>query len=340
MAVKHVGIDTKLDFDDVLVSPCVTEVESRSQVKLEVQHGEELNHMVNIPVMASNMTATGTQEMALALAEQNAITCLHKHHSMQELREVYKELTPEQVTNNVFVSIGMGDDDFLFYQKLSEDLGFAPNVCIDVANGYMVKFHQFCERVAREAKEAVVMAGNVCTPEGVRRLSDHGVDIVKLGIGPGSACTTRIKTGIGHSQFSAILECVQKNNNENLKFCSDGGCRTPADLVKAFAAGANFVMLGGMLAGTDESDVERNEGGVVYHGMASRKAQEIHGGGLKEYRASEGAEIKTSEKGQVSEVIKDIYGGLRSACTYTGFPALEELIKGNVQFTRVNKVHR
>ena len=199
------------------------------------------------------------------------------------------------------------------------------------------------------------MAGNVCTPDMVSELILHGgVDIVKIGIGPGSACTTRLKAGVGYPQLSAIAECshaahgIRSGNGRLGLICADGGCRYPADVAKAYAAGADFVMLGGMIAGTDEcegeweydvnDDGEEYKTHLTFYGMSSRKAQEKHGDSLRDYRSSEGRVLKVPYKGPVSDTIQDICGGVRSACAYTGATCLKDFSK-TAKFVRVNRVH-
>lgn len=255
--------------------------------------------------------------------------------------------------------MGIKEEDFQKLLDLTGVIGYFPNICIDVANGYTDDFVNACKRVRSLADglsaNPVIMAGNVCTPEMVQEIILHGgVDIVKIGIGPGSVCTTRLKTGVGYPQLSAVLECSHaahglRNGKGRLGLiCADGGCRQPADVAKAFAAGADFVMLGGMLAGTDECEgawvTEFGWDEVVvkkslqFYGMSSEKAQNKYGDGLKDYRSSEGRVISVPYKGLASDVISDILGGLRSACAYTGATCLKDFAK-TAEFIRVNNIH-
>jgi GMP reductase len=308
--------------------------------------------------------------MAQSLKKFRAITCLHKHYNIEDY--VYDTLD----LNYCWYSMGINSDEIDKLQKIVDAMQEVPNICIDVANGYTDNFVDFCNKVRNHfGKSPIIMAGNVCTPEMVQELILHGgVDIVKVGIGPGSACTTRLKTGIGYPQLSAIDECSHaahglKSGDKHLGLiCADGGCRTPSDVVKAFAANADFVMLGGMLAGAEECEGEweyeylcqivnndrsinsewwqNNDPGyntesrkksLKFYGMSSHKAQEKYGG-IKSYRASEGRVVTVPYKGFASNIIEDILGGIRSACAYVGASSLKDLPKC-VEFIRVNRVH-
>ncbi|HEX9827508.1 MAG TPA: GMP reductase, partial [Flavobacteriaceae bacterium] len=220
-------------------------------------------------------------------------------------------------------------------------------ICIDVANGYSEHFVEFVKQTRDQYPDKVIIAGNVVTGEMVEELLLSGADIVKVGIGPGSVCTTRVKTGVGYPQLSAIIECADAAHGLGGQIISDGGCTIPGDVAKAFGAGADFVMLGGMLAGHDESGGELIErDGKPYkkfYGMSSQTAMEKHVGGVAEYRASEGKTVEVPYKGDVETTVQDILGGLRSTCTYVGAQRLKELTK-RTTFIRVaeqeNKVYK
>lgn len=345
--------DPKLDFDDVLLVPQRSKLVSRKDVNVSRSFGfyHSPRKWWGIPIIAANMDTTGTYNMAEALAKHNAITCLHKHHDVDRMRDYFIHSNNH---HNAWVSIGMGKtkadwrESLEKLEKIRDAICEEPNVCIDVANGYTERFVEWCAHVRQYFSESIIMAGNVCTPEMVSELILHAkADIVKVGIGPGSACTTRLKTGVGYPQLSAIIECVHaahglSSNTGNGLICSDGGCRQAGDVAKAFAAGADFVMLGGMLAGTDECEGEWKFDGekhyFVFYGMSSKKAQEKNGSGLEHYRSSEGRVKKIERKGPVDNVIQDILGGIRSACTYTGATCLKNLNK-TAKFVRVNRVH-
>jgi GMP reductase len=360
--------DTKLDFDDVLLVPQRSRAASRQEVVLEktisFYHSEQKWH--GVPIMAANMDSTGTFAMSQKLIEYKSITCLHKHYNVDDYLENISDF------NYQWVSIGIKKEDILKLEQISNAMGDIPNICIDVANGYTDDFVNCCNNVRNKfGSRPIIMAGNVCTPEMVQELILHGgVDIVKVGIGPGSACTTRLKTGIGFPQLSAISECSHaahglKNGDKRLGLiCADGGCRTSSDIVKAFAANADFVMIGGMLAGTEQCEGEweyeykydedhinvnglntpfwqpqivKNKISLKFYGMSSHEAQQKYGG-IKNYRASEGRVINVPYKGCASSILDDITGGIRSACAYVGANSLKDLPKC-AEFIRVNRTH-
>jgi GMP reductase len=360
--------DVKLDFDDVLLVPARSPNASRADVELKrnLQFYQSNRMWRGIPLMASNMDTVGTLKMAEALTSQRVITCLHKFHNPID----FNLATNLQYS---WVTIGMGNpvaSIILTLQKNIRYSNYFPNICIDIANGYTDKFVGYCAEIREVVgRDPIIMAGNVCTPEQVQELILHGgVDIVKIGIGPGSACTTRLKTGVGYPQLSAIDECAHaahglKSGEKRLGLiCADGGCRTPADVCKAFAANADFVMLGTMLAGTDECDGEwiykkkyktnwldsgmpngvllvdtDQKEAMKFYGMSSDKAHEKHNG-IKEYSTSEGREMLVPYRGPVKDVLKDITGGLRSCCAYIGATSLKDMAKC-AKFVRVNRPH-
>lgn len=358
--------EPKLDFDDVLLVPQRSKAASRKEVdinrKFSFYHSNQT--WVGIPIVAANMDTTGTFAMSQELSKQKMITCLHKHYDIKSYKEKIFDC------NYQWVSIGIKKEDLNKLSNICEHINTVPNICIDVANGYTDDFVHFCRKVREKfGSNPIIMAGNVCTPEMVQELILHGgVDIVKIGIGPGSACTTRLKTGVGFPQLSAIAECSHaahglKSEDRRLGLiCADGGCRTPADVVKAFAANADFVMIGGMLSGTEQCEgeweyeyfcktgnsiwwqtfdpgnsSEKRKKALKFYGMSSHTAQEKYGG-IKNYRSSEGRVKKVSYKGCASSVIMDITGGIRSACAYMGSSSLKDLPKC-AEFIRVNRTH-
>ena len=341
----NINNDVKLDFDDVLLIPQRSRAASRSLVDLKKTYkfyysSQEWN---GIPIIGANMDSVGTFSMAESLSNKSCITCLHKHYNIEDY---VKNLTN---LNLYWYSMGINDKEIDRLKEITNRIEDIPNICIDVANGYADKFVDYCAKIrAIFGTKPIIMAGNVCTPEMVHELILHGgVDIVKVGIGPGSACTTRLKAGVGYPQLSAIDECSHaahglkaKHKHQGL-ICADGGCRTPSDVVKAFAAGADFVMIGGMLAGTSECEGEwswTTEGRVFkFYGMSSHAAQEKYGG-IKNYRASEGRVKSIPYKGEALDIIDDILGGIRSACAYVGADSLKDLPKC-AEFVRVNRVH-
>lgn len=325
--------DLKLGFSDVLFRPKRSTLSSRSQVNLErtfnFKHAS--NQWTGIPVIAANMDTVGTFKMAQALADFNMITAIHKHYSLDEWHHFLLEEKNQDMYCSVMISTGVSEAD---YQKLITILTAYPKfqmICIDVANGYAEAFVEFVAKVRQAFPDKVIIAGNVVTGEMVEQLILNGADVVKVGIGPGSVCTTRVKTGVGYPQLSAVIECADAAHGLGGHIISDGGCICPGDVAKAFGGGADFVMLGGLLAAHDESDGDVYEKeGVTYksfHGMSSATAMEKHAGGIAEYRASEGKSIGLPCRGPVSGTIKDILGGIRSTCTYVGAKRLKELSK-------------
>lgn len=335
----RIEYDVKLDFKDVLIRPKRSVLKSRSEVSLkrEFKFKHAGCQWKGVPIIAANMDHTGTFAMATALAEHGLLTAIDKFIAPTEW-QTFSE-THSAVIPSTFVSIGIAEHDF---EKAAEVIKIAnvPMICLDVANGYTERFVECLTRLRKAFPQKVIMAGNVVTGEMVEELILSGADIVKIGIGPGSVCTTREKTGVGYPQLSAIIECADAAHGLGGHVCADGGCVTPGDVAKAFAAGADFVMLGGMLSGHDEclGDVIEEDGKRYkrFYGMSSSEAMEKHHGSVAEYRASEGRSVNVPYKGPVKNTIHDILGGIRSACTYVGAHRLKELSK-RTTFIRVTK---
>ena len=347
-----------LDYSDVLIRPKRSTLGSRKEVNLEreftfrnykteqdVMTGE--HDWSGTPIMASNMDGVGTFEMADKLAEGKIFTCLVKTYSVEELVSYFNSEMPER-TEYVAMSIGIQDHDLTKFERVyadvSDQLKF---VCIDVANGYSQRFVEFVGEFKFRFPKIVVIAGNVVTADQTQELILNGADIIKVGIGPGSVCTTRIQTGVGYPQLSAVIECADAAHGLGGHIIADGGCTCPGDVAKAFAAGADFVMLGGMLAGHDEGggdvitkrywsneilddtglqNVDKKQF-VQFYGMSSDAANTKHFGGLKDYRSSEGREVLVPYRGEVARTIQDLLGGIRSTCTYAGALKLKQLSK-------------
>ena len=362
--------DIKLDYKDVLILPKRSTLKSRKQVRLErkFKFRNSKAEYEGVPIMASNMDGVGTFEMADKLAEGKIFTCLVKTYSVQELVEYFNSDIPER-TYNVAISIGTSDEDLAklidVYAQVGEQLNY---VCMDIANGYSDHFAARVRKVREQFPNLVIIAGNVVTGEMTEELILAGADIVKVGIGPGSVCTTRIQTGVGYPQLSAVIECADAAHGLGGHIIADGGCTTPGDVAKAFAAGADFVMLGGMLAGHNEGGGEvitkyyqtneliREDVGdqtketrhveqkqfVQFYGMSSESANDKHFGGLKDYRSSEGRTVLVPYRGEVARTVQEILGGVRSTCTYAGALKLKQLAKCTT-FVRVsnqyNKVY-
>jgi GMP reductase len=277
--------------------------------------------------------------MAKALASAKLFTAIHKHYSVKEWNDFLRDISPETY-NYIAISTGTGKNDSKKLAEIFEANPLLKFICIDVANGYSEHFVNFVQQTRKQYPDKVIIAGNVVTGEMVEELLLAGADIIKVGIGPGSVCTTRVKTGVGYPQLSAIIECADAAHGLGGQIISDGGCMTPGDVAKAFGAGADFVMLGGMLAGHTESGGElieiNGEKFKQFYGMSSTTAMEKHVGGVAEYRASEGKTVQVPFRGDVEVTLKDILGGLRSACTYVGASRLKELTK-RTTFIRVSE---
>lgn len=343
----RIEADLKLGFKDVLIRPKRSTLSSRAQVKLErtfkFRHGGQ--PWTGIPVMAANMDTVGTFAMAVALARHGLFTAVHKHYAPAAWDEFVAGLRAENHLDwlaHVAVSTGILESDLAKLDRILERHPELRFICMDVANGYSEHFVDCIGRVRDRYRDRIIIAGNVVTGEMVEQLLLSGADLVKVGIGPGSVCTTRVKTGVGYPQLSAIIECADAAHGLSGQIVSDGGCTCAGDIAKAFGAGADFVMLGGMLAGHDEGGgeiVEQDgERQVWFYGMSSKTAMEKYSGGVAEYRASEGKTVRVPYRGPVEETLKDILGGLRSACTYVGASQLKELTK-RTTFVRVSEQH-
>ena len=335
----RIETEMKLGFKDVMIRPKRSTLKSRSHVSLEREFKflHSTTTWTGVPIMAANMDTVGTFEMAKALAEDKLFTAIHKHYSVQEWNDFLRDLSPEMY-NYIAISTGTGKNDSKKIADIFEANPQLKFICIDVANGYSEHFVNFVQQTRKQYPDKVIIAGNVVTGEMVEELLLAGADMIKVGIGPGSVCTTRVKTGVGYPQLSAIIECADAAHGLGGQIISDGGCKTPGDVAKAFGAGADFVMLGGMLAGHTESGGElieiNGEKFKQFYGMSSTTAMEKHVGGVAEYRASEGKTVQVPFRGAVDATLKDILGGLRSACTYVGASRLKELTK-RTTFIRV-----
>jgi len=355
----------KLDYSNVLLRPKRSTLGSRKDVGLtkrykfrnyvptemsmEILRPESAPGYEGIPIMAANMDGVGTMKMADTLASQGLFTCLVKTYSETELVEFFNPFA-ELRREHVAYSMGITERDLEKFKNVYSQTENIKYVCVDVANGYTKFFSDYISKLRKEFPHIVIIAGNVVTGDQTQELILNGADIVKVGIGPGSVCTTRIQTGVGYPQLSAVIECADAAHGLGGHIIADGGCTCPGDVAKAFAGGADFVMLGGMLAGHDEGGGEviskhfangeatlldngnflphyEEKQFVQFYGMSSDSANKKHFGGLKEYRSSEGREILVPYRGAVGDTIQNILGGLRSTCTYVGAPTLKQLSK-------------
>ena len=331
--------DIKLDFKDVLIRPKRSTLSSRKEVDLSRTY--KFKHSgwewSGVPIMASNMDGVGTLEMAKSLWDHRMFTCLVKSYNEDDVSEL-----ATAIGGNYFaVSTGTSDSDFLKLRRIINAYPEIHFICIDVANGYQERFGDYVQKVRETFPHCTIIAGNVVTADMTQELILRGADIVKVGIGPGSVCTTRIQTGVGYPQLSAIIECADAAHGLGGHIIADGGCTCPGDVSKAFGAGAYFVMLGGMLAGHDEGGGERfrKEDGkdyIRFYGMSSDTAMNKHHGGVANYRSSEGRTVEVPYRGPVNNTVLDLLGGIRSTCSYVGASTLKQLSKCTT-FIRVNK---
>tara|TARA_B110000208_G_C11729697_1_gene415918 strand:+ start:75 stop:1130 length:1056 start_codon:yes stop_codon:yes gene_type:complete len=334
----------KLDFSDVLIRPKRSMLSSRSEVSLTRTFNFKYSKRSwsGIPIMVSNMDTVGTVDMFCSLSTKGLLTCLHKYIEMDEVIAACESGRGDPT--NLILSTGISEKDYAQLVnnvfKLKDhniDVGF---ICIDVANGYMFKLVEFCKKMREQFPNITLIAGNVVSREMTEELILNGkVDIVKVGIGSGSVCTTRLQTGVGMPQLSAIMECADAAHGVGGCIISDGGAVVPGDLSKAFGAEADFVMSGSMFAGHTESAGELiEEDGVQYklfYGMSSDTAMNKYHGGVAKYRSPEGKTVKIKYRGDVSNTVENMLGGIRSTCTYVGAHKLKDLPKCTT-FMRVN----
>jgi len=361
--------ELKLDFDDVLIKPKRSKLGSRSEVSLQrdFKFLYSTRSLSCTPIIAANMDTTGSMSMASVLSKFNAITCLHKHYSIDQIVQYF---STDENPSLSFYSTGINKADIEklteVFDKLKSKNLYIPNICIDVANGYSDRFVKVIKNIRDSYPDIIIMAGNVVTPEMTEELLMHGcVDIVKVGIGSGSVCTTRLKTGVGYPQLSAVMECADAAHGIGGHICSDGGCKIVADVCKAFGGNTDFVMLGSMLAGTDccegeweyeykcakagmagefwqpfypGYETEKRKINLKFYGMSSRDAMEKYHNGVANYRTSEGRSVIIPYKGTTEEIMLDILGGLRSSCTYIGASKIKDFGK-KTTFIQVNNTH-
>ena len=331
--------EIKLTFDDVLIRPKRSTLVSRSEVVLESQfkfkHTNEI--WTGVPIFSANMDTTGTFETAITLQKHKMLTAIHKFYSIKDWEKNVGNLDPDFIS----VTVGQSKEDLQLGQKifsLNSDIKY---LCIDVANGYREDFINSVKNYRETFPDKIIIAGNVATREMTEALILAGADIVKIGIGPGSVCTTRSVAGVGYPQLSSISECSDAAHGLGGHVMADGGCKYPGDVSKAFGAGADYVMLGGMFAGHKESGGElvTDEEGVQYkdfYGMSSTKAQQTYYGDLAEHRAPEGKKVRLRYKGELDKTVQSILGGMRSACSYVGAKKLKDLPKSTT-FIRVTQ---
>ena len=364
---------TELDFSDVLIKPRRSTLSSRVDVDINRKYKFKWTSSVayGTGIMQSNMGTIGTVDVSRKMLKGGLFACLHKHHDIQDLIDFYKSLDPDTEWNRCFISIGLKDNGLEKVRKLKEMVfvneEYDPSICIDVPNGYIPQVKELVIKVRKEFPHSIIMVGNVVTGDIVEDLILSGADIVKVGIGNGSNCLTRRQTGVGRPQFSTIVECADAAHQVGGMVCADGGITCPGDIGKAFGAGADFIMIGGLYAGTDEADgeiiektyltternTEHNTCGFkshdkvyetkkfkMFYGMSSTLAQEKFGNGKPKYRASEGRVTLVPYVGSVDDVNEEFLGGLRSTMTYIGAAKLKDIPKCCVFYKVNNQLNR
>jgi len=329
-----IDITPKLDFNNVLIRPQRTTISSRSEVDLtrEFMFPNSKSKWKGVPIMAANMDTTGTFEIMKVLSKHQILTCMHKFYNLEDYLNFFATNKDYDYKKYMVVSTGISDINFENLCEIMEGIPELKWICIDVANGYMYKMTQFCLKVRNKFPNSIIIAGNVATGEMTQELIINGkVDVVKIGIGPGSACTTRLKTGVGVPQLSAIIDCADAAHGCSGFIIGDGGITCPGDMAKAFGGGADFVMCGGVFSGHDE-----NPGNIIekdgkkykqFYGMSSELAMKKHYGKMATYRSSEGRIIEVKYKGPLEDTILDYLGGLRSTCAYINAHKIKHLPK-------------
>ena len=331
--------DIKLDYADVLFRPKRSTLSSRKDVELKRTYKFKYsNHQWSgIPLIAANMDGVGEIEVAKNLAKFEIMTCLTKQH---DLKTIKRNSSVKGIYSQLILSTGTSNEDYKRLNEILKECSFFEFICIDIANGYSDHFSKFVSSVREKYPTKTIIAGNVVTADMTQELVMNGADIVKVGIGPGSVCTTRLQTGVGYPQLSAVIECADAAHGLGAHIIADGGCTCPGDVAKAFGGGGDFVMLGGMFAGHEEGGgkkIKKNGSQLIeFYGSSSDTAITKHYGGLSDYRSSEGKKVQLKYRGKIKDTVQNILGGLRSSCTYVGAPSLKQLSKCTT-FVRVNQ---
>ncbi len=337
--------DIKLDFNDVLIRPKRSKMSSRSQVNIErtFNFPNSKQTWTGVPIIAANMDMVGTYEVYKILSQHHILTALHKFYTLDD----YRKMSTNEIGLNkeyFMVSTGINDPDYDKLKQILDNIE-VKFICIDVANGYMERLCEFCKKIRKEYPDKIIVAGNVVTREITEDLILRGgVDIVKVGIGPGSACITRTQTGVGMPQLSAIMECSDAAHGVNGFIIGDGGITCPGDMAKGFCGGADFIMMGGQFAGHDEnpgdivSEIVNDEKKYykLFYGMSSETAMKKHYGKMDKYRSSEGRTVKLKYKGPLNNTVLNYLGGIRSSCTYINAKNIKNMSKC-CTFVRVNR---
>jgi len=318
--VQHSTLKEVLTYQDVLLVPQYSNIKSRSEVDIsgELQSGLRLQ----MPIIASPMDTVSTSPMASAMDANGGMAIIHRYNSIEDQCKHIECLPSDAIVGG---AIGMGGD----FRERAESLilAGAQVICVDVAHGHHSSMREALAWLKQNCSSSVhIMAGNIATLDGFNALADWGADSVRCNIGGGSICTTRVQTGHGVPGLHTIFDCATSENTGNVKIIADGGIKNSGDIVKALAAGADFVMVGSLLSGTDQSPgaiIQTKEGNFKYYrGMASRDAQVDWRGRVG---TPEGVSTKVPYKGDVNDVLEDLIGGVRSGLSYSGARTIEEL---------------
>ena len=309
-----------LTFDDVLIVPSKSDIRSRRIPDLQTRLTKKIS--LHIPIISANMDTITEQEMAIAMNKQGGLGILHRFMTTEEqVNQVYA--LKNAGIETISASIGVGEDFKERTQKLIE--AGVNLVTIDIAHGHSIQMMETIKWLKDSYSHIEIIAGNIATQEGVMDLIEAGADAIKIGIGPGSMCTTRIITGCGVPQLTAIALCAEVARNYGVPIIADGGMRNSGDIMKALAAGADCIMLGSMLSGTLETPGEVKAGKKQYRGMASKAAQVSWRGGVPEGMAAEGEATSVFIKGHVKDVLLEITGGIRSGMSYINATTIPEI---------------
>ena len=353
----RIETEIELDYSDVLIKPRRSTIASRKDADITREYKFKWSGKTvkGTGIMQANMGTIGNFEVSRKMLNSGLFACLHKHHNVEDLVEFYRTLVDENDTYlRCLLAVGLKDNGVEKVREIKRALGITVSVRLDVPNGYIPQIKDLVIKLRAEFPDMIIFVGNVVTGDITEDLILNGADCVVCGIGGGSACSTRKQTGVGRPQLSAVIECADAAHQVGGMICADGGITCPGDIGKAFGAGGDFVMIGGLYAGTDEAEGEIVEkyyktGEVTaehdpvytckkfkeFYGMSSTLAQEKFGNGKPSYRASEGRVALVPYVGSVDDVNEEFLGGLRSTMTYLGAKRLKDIPKCCV-FYRVN----
>ena len=331
--IKKVETELLLDFNDVLIKPKVSDITlTRADVNINIPWAST----EATPIVIANMMSTGTYKIAKIASKEKVLTFLSKEYTIEEHRKHLPSIDQRYIA----ISSGVREKDLIKTLSILEEFPDIPAVNVDIANVYanIQGMWETVSEIRNRFPNIIIIAGNIATPEPIADLVDAGANYIKVGVGSGAACKTRSEVGIGIPQLSAIMDCHHHARSYGVKIISDGGCVTAGDVSKAIAAGAELVMIAGMVSHCEECDNIIDINGdkfVSFYGLGSDKMYSIKKPDQAEYRPNEGRDLMIPVTGSIVEVIKQIKGALRSTCTYVGAPSINALYNKSV-FVRVN----